>query len=145
MPFYKDAESNFEYSHVDSHVVYERQLVDEDDNSSQSSNASSTDDGGEDVSSGWYNENAGNSDTGSGGSSNDGNGFKASKNNGVLLNSDNGRGKWFKKLRMIFDKLHIDEKKKKSTKVKSILRPPTEYAYVVGMSGLTSRVPVYKM
>ncbi|XP_050422824.1 uncharacterized protein LOC126834732 [Adelges cooleyi] len=138
MPFYKDDEPHFKYSYETSHVVYG------DDNSSQSGNPNSGDDDEDDDGgpNAWDTETAGNSDTSSGSTS----GSKSVDSTGKGKERGAGRGKWFKKLRMIFDRLQVDEKKEKPRKkVKSILRPPVQYTYVVGMSGITSRVPVFRM
>ncbi|XP_050422823.1 uncharacterized protein LOC126834731 [Adelges cooleyi] len=116
-----------------------------------SSNGSKSEYRGEygDGSTAWDTEMAGNSDTGSGsgsGSSSSGSKSVDSTGKGKGKERGAGRGKWFKKLRMIFDGLQLDEKKEKPRKkVKSILRPPVRFTYVTGMSGITSRVPVFKM
>ncbi|XP_027853080.1 uncharacterized transmembrane protein DDB_G0289901-like isoform X1 [Aphis gossypii] len=65
-------------------------------------------------------------------------------------NSDCGggginRGKWLKSLRTVIDRMVGTESKGRGQKraVKTILRPPTTYKYVIGMSGFPSKVPVY--
>ncbi|XP_022177240.1 uncharacterized transmembrane protein DDB_G0289901-like [Myzus persicae] len=78
----------------------------------------------------------GGSSSGSGGSS-DGSG------------SDGGgggnKGKWLISLRTVIDRMVGSERKGRGKKrvVKTILRPPTTYKYVIGMSGFPSKVPVY--
>jgi len=51
------------------------------------------------------------------------------------------RGKWLKTLRTIVDRM--DKRNAPRQAVKTILRPPTTYKYVIGMSGGPSTVPVY--
>ncbi|XP_025195878.1 loricrin-like [Melanaphis sacchari] len=55
------------------------------------------------------------------------------------------RGKWLKSLRTVIDRMVGSESKGRGQKraVKTILRPPTTYKYVIGMSGFPSKVPVY--
>lgn len=77
------------------------------------------------------------STTRSGNSSSDGSG------------SDGGSGgnkrKWLISWRTVLDRVVGSERKGRSKKrvVKTILRPPTTYKYVIGMSGLPSKVAVY--
>ncbi|XP_025420637.1 uncharacterized protein LOC112690763 [Sipha flava] len=61
------------------------------------------------------------------------------------------QGKWLKMLWTMIDRADMPaEHKTRGAKhstpqhpVKTILRPPTEYVYVIGMSGLPSKVAVY--
>lgn len=52
------------------------------------------------------------------------------------------RGKWLKTLRMVIGKIEGDGGPR-PRQVKTILRPPTTYVFVIGMSGLPSKVAVY--
>lgn len=53
------------------------------------------------------------------------------------------RGKWLKTLRKIIDKMDGKSGGRRQRQVKTILRPPTTYVFVIGMSGLPSKVAVY--
>lgn len=50
-------------------------------------------------------------------------------------------GKWLKTLWTIVDRM--DKRNAPRQPVKTILRPPTTYKYVIGMSGCPTKVPVY--
>lgn len=84
----------------------------------------------------------------SGGSSSSG---KAKKVTGLAHGGDQvSRGKWLKSLWTLVDRMDGERKsgrqpngKHSVQPVKTILRPPITYKYVVGMSGLPSKVPVY--
>jgi hypothetical protein len=53
-----------------------------------------------------------------------------------------GRGKWLKTLRTVIGRMEGDGGRR-PRQVKTILRPPTTYVFVIGMSGLPSKVAVY--
>jgi len=53
------------------------------------------------------------------------------------------RGKWLKMLRKIIDRMEGSGGRRRPRQVKTILRPPTTYVFVIGMSGLPSKVAVY--
>lgn len=53
------------------------------------------------------------------------------------------RNKWLKTLWTMIDRMEGEHRNRNNKRVKTILRPPTTYAYVIGMSGLPSKVPVY--
>jgi len=63
--------------------------------------------------------------------------------------SDGGGGgnkrKWLISWRAVLDRVVGSERKGRNKKrvVKTILRPPTTYKYVIGMSGFPSKVAVY--
>jgi len=65
--------------------------------------------------------------------------------------STGNRSKWLKTLWTIIDRMEGERKgrrvdvagKRSARPVKTILRPPTTYKYVIGMSGFPSKVPVY--
>ncbi|XP_015379910.1 PREDICTED: keratin, type I cytoskeletal 9-like [Diuraphis noxia] len=96
---------------------------------------------------------SGNSSSGGGGSSSSGGGGSNSNNGGSGSSDSSGsdgggsghRGKWLLSLRTVIDRMVGSERKSRSKKrvVKTILRPPTTYKYVIGMSGIPSKVPVY--
>lgn len=59
-----------------------------------------------------------------------------------------GGGKWLKTLWTIIDRMDGDREKPRKqrsaeSRVKTILRPPITYKYVIGMSGCPSKVAVY--
>lgn len=62
-------------------------------------------------------------------------------------NNNNGGYKWIKSLCTILvqdgGERKQEREKRPAKPVKTILRPPTTYQYVIGMSGLPSKVPVY--
>ncbi|KAL5240137.1 hypothetical protein ACI65C_007547 [Semiaphis heraclei] len=53
------------------------------------------------------------------------------------------RGKWLRTLRKIIDRMDSKSDGRRPRPVKTILRPPTTYVFVIGMSGLPSKVAVY--
>lgn len=55
------------------------------------------------------------------------------------------RGRWLKTLWTIIDRMegNLSGGGRRPRQVKSILRPPTKYVFVTGMSGLPSKVAVY--
>ncbi|XP_022177230.1 uncharacterized protein LOC111038437 [Myzus persicae] len=53
------------------------------------------------------------------------------------------RGKWLKTLRTVIDRMEGSSGGRRQRQVKTILRPPTTYVFVIGMSGLPSKVAVY--
>lgn len=91
---------------------------------------------------------AGTSSSSSGGSSSSG---MAKRRTGSAHGGDQAsRGKWLKSLWTLVDRMDGERKsgrqpngKHSAQPVKTILRPPIAYKYVVGMSGLSSKVPVY--
>ncbi|XP_026813849.1 uncharacterized transmembrane protein DDB_G0289901-like [Rhopalosiphum maidis] len=77
--------------------------------------------------------------------SGDGSNNGSSSDCGSGGNGSVNSGKWLKSLRTVIDRMVRSESKGRGQKraVKSILRPPTTYKYVIGMSGFPSKVPVY--
>lgn len=53
------------------------------------------------------------------------------------------RGKWLKTLRTVIDMMDGGGSGRRPRQVKTILRPPTTYVFVIGMSGLPSKVAIY--
>ncbi|KAL4112748.1 hypothetical protein QTP88_016482 [Uroleucon formosanum] len=53
------------------------------------------------------------------------------------------RGKWLKMLRTVIDMMDGGGSRRQPRQVKTILRPPTTYVFVIGMSGLPSKVAIY--
>ncbi|XP_015379924.1 PREDICTED: uncharacterized protein LOC107173773 [Diuraphis noxia] len=53
------------------------------------------------------------------------------------------RGKWLKTLQKIIDRMDSRSGGRRPRQVKTILRPLTTYVFVIGMSGLPSKVAVY--
>ncbi|CAI6343535.1 unnamed protein product [Macrosiphum euphorbiae] len=53
------------------------------------------------------------------------------------------RGKWLKTLRTVIDMMDGGGSGRQPRQVKTILRPPTTYVFVIGMSGLPSKVAIY--
>lgn len=95
----------------------------------------------------WTEDTASYAGTSSSGSSSSG---KAKKEMGFVHGGDVSRGKWLKSLWTLVDRMDGERKsgrqpnsKHPTQPVKTILRPPITYKYVVGMSGLPSKVPVY--
>lgn len=64
----------------------------------------------------------------------------AHSTNGVRACS---RGKWLKTLRTVIDMMDGGGSRRRPRQVKTILRPPTTYVFVIGMSGLPSKVAIY--
>lgn len=96
---------------------------------------------------------AGTSSSDSSSSGSTGDGYKVGTKETELMHDVGGnRGKWLKSLWTIIDRLDGGEQKRGGRKpsgkprpppVKTILRPPTTYKYVIGMSGFPSKVAIY--
>lgn len=84
----------------------------------------------------------GSSGGGSSVSSGDG-GDDGQEKQGPAATARNNRNKWLKTLWTMIDGEQPRANKRPRQPVKTILRPPTTYAFVIGMSGLPSKVPVY--
>lgn len=88
---------------------------------------------------------AGTSDSSSSSSSTD-NGNKAIMKKRGLMDGGGNSGKWLKSLWTIIDRMDRGDPNNKlqsAQPVKTILRPPTTYKYVIGMSGFPSKVAIY--
>ncbi|VVC33558.1 Hypothetical protein CINCED_3A011520 [Cinara cedri] len=142
------ANRNADFENGDSSWTYDRYSSSGNSSASVSSSMSSSD---SDSGSGLATDDGDGGSDGSSAADDDVQDAAANKNkkkkSAAAISDSNDGYKWIKALCSIVVQNGSEgkqERDKRSSKpVKSILRPPTKYQYVIGMSGFPSKVPVY--